>query len=148
MTKRYAIIENGYVVNIALADAPVNENWIDLTDVNPQPSIYWAYSNGVFTAPEEVITPSAHEWFIDIGPFYDRFGAVKMEILTSDNSTIKAILEDIKIRKWIDLKNPLVIQSLAYISSVVPALTAELQSAILNTPVSDMENMALRKLYF
>lgn len=88
------------------------------------------------------------QWFIDIGPFYDRFGSAKMAVLTSADATVKAILSDVSIRKWIDLKRSDVALSLAYIGSVVPALTSTLQTAILTTPVTADENRATRKSYF
>ena len=91
---------------------------------------------------------SAWEWLIDIGPFFDRFGAAKMAVLTSSDVGVQAILKDTQVRKWIDLKHPDVASSIAYIGIKVPALTAKLQSAILNTPVAEHENLALRKLYF
>lgn len=87
-------------------------------------------------------------WLIDIGPFFDRFGAAKMAVLTSANAGVKAILADTQVRKWIDLQRPDVSQSVAYIASVVAAVTPELETAILTTPVSPEENLALRKLYF
>ena len=87
-------------------------------------------------------------WYIDIGPFFDRFGAAKMAALTSSDVGVKAILADTQVRKWIDLKRPDVTQSIAYIASVVPSLTAELQDSILNTAVSSEENLALRRVFF
>lgn len=91
-----------------------------------------------------------HPWqfYIDIGPFFDRFGVAKMAVLMSADATVQAILRDVQVRKWIDLKRIDVAQSLAYIGSKVPALNAALQESILQTPVSFEENMALRKLYF
>ena len=97
-------------------------------------------------APGLVVDPC--QWLIDIGPFYDRFGAAKMPVLTSADATVKAILSDVSIRKWIDLKRTDVASSLAYIGSVVPALTGTLQTSILNTSVTAEENRALRKSYF
>ena len=88
------------------------------------------------------------EWLIDIGPFFDRFGAAKMAVLTSSDAGVQAILKDTQVRQWIDLKHPDVASSIAYIGTKVPALTAELQSAILNRPVAETENLALRKVYF
>ena len=88
------------------------------------------------------------EWFIDIGPFFDRFGAAKLAVLTSADATVKAILQDIQVRKWIDLKRADVASSLAYVGTKVPAVDATLQAAILNTPVDPVDNLALRKLYF
>ena len=88
------------------------------------------------------------EWLIDKGPFFDRFGAAKMTVLTSNDAVIKAILLDIGARHWIDLKRPDVATSLAYVGSVVPAVDATMQAAILNTPVDPVDNLALRKLFF
>lgn len=88
------------------------------------------------------------EWLIDIGPFFDRFGAAKMAVLTSTDAGVKAILADTQVRKWIDLQRADVAQSVAYIGTVVSAVTPALQAAILTTPVSPEENLALRKLYF
>lgn len=89
-----------------------------------------------------------YEKLIDIGPFFDRFGAAKMAVLTSADLGVQAILKDTQIRKWIDLSLPEVAQSIAYIGTKVPAVTTEMQEAILLTPVSANENLALRKLYF
>ena len=88
------------------------------------------------------------EWLIDVGPFYDRFGAAKMAVLTSTDAGVKAIMADVQIRKWIDLQRADVATSLTYIGSVVAALTPAIQTAILTTPVSAEDNLALRKLYF
>ena len=88
------------------------------------------------------------QWLIDIGQFFDRFGAAKMAVLTSTDSGVKAILQDIQVRKWIDLQRADVISSLAYVGSVVPSVTGPLQTAILTTPVTAAENLALRRLYF
>jgi hypothetical protein len=51
MTKRFAIISDNKVVNIAIADEPQTEFWVDLTGMNPEPGFTWAYVGGVFTAP-------------------------------------------------------------------------------------------------
>ena len=98
-------------------------------------------------APDQV-PAQPWEWYIDIGSFFDRFGAAKMAVLTSSDTGVQAILKDTQVRQWIDLKHPDVASSIAYIGTKVPALTAELQSAIFNTPVAETENLALRKLYF
>ena len=93
-----------------------------------------------------VVDPTA--WFIDIGPFMDRFVTAKMAVLTSADVNVKAIIQDMMARKWIDLQRADVATSLGYIGSVVAALTPALQTAILTAPVSAEENRALRKLYF
>lgn len=109
------------------------------------------YPDGNYRAvPDEPIpeTSKPWEWLIDVGPFFDRFGAAKMAVLTSADPGVQAILKDTQIRKWLDLKLPEVAQSVAYVGTKVPAVTAELQGAILNTPVAPAENLALRQLYF
>lgn len=108
------------------------------------------YSVGSYVEIVEpnIITPKVYEWYIDIGPFFDRFGQYKMSVLTSTDSVVQALLKDIQVRKWVNLKLPEVAQSLQYIGTIIPAIDAQLQDYILNTPVSYEENMALRKLYF
>jgi hypothetical protein len=105
------------------------------------------YVDGVFVLPP-LPAPPVWVWYIDIGPFFDRFGAAKMAVLTSTDPGVRALLADIQIRKWIDLQNASVAQGVAYIGSVIPAVDAATQSAILTTPVSLADNLALRKLYF
>lgn len=93
-------------------------------------------------------SPHATAWLIDIGPFFDRFGAAKMAVLTSTDPGVRGILSDLQVRKWIDLQRADVALGLAYVGSVVPAVTAAMQAAILTTPVTEAENLALRRLYF
>ena len=88
------------------------------------------------------------QWLIDIGTFFDRFGAAKLAVLSSPDAIVQAILRDVQARKWIDLKRPDVAQALALISTKVSGVTPELIDAVLNTPVTQEENFALRKLYF
>jgi hypothetical protein len=49
MTNRYAIIENGLVTNVVVADAQIaaENGWIACPDAGPG----WTYANGVFTEP-------------------------------------------------------------------------------------------------
>lgn len=43
-------------------------------------------------------------WWIDIGPFVDRFGAQKYPILASVDATVRALIQDVSWRKYLDLK--------------------------------------------
>jgi hypothetical protein len=56
MTNRFAIIENGTVVNVVVADAEIASanGWIACPDAGPG----WTYADGVFTAPV-VVEPVA-----------------------------------------------------------------------------------------
>jgi len=85
---------------------------------------------------------------IDKGPFFDRFGALKLPVLMSTDATIKAVLADINNRHWIDLSLPEVASTIAYIGTVIPELTTEIQTSILTNEVTASENLVLRKLYF
>ena len=151
MTKKFAVIEHGKVTNVVLSDAKLDDSWVDITSMDPQPGIGWPY-DGTFhepaqpTLPEPVNDPC--EWLIDIGPFFDRFGANKMAVLMCTDPAVKAILSDIQVRKWIDLQRTDVASSLAYVGSVIPAITPTIQNTILTTPVAYEENRALRKLFF
>ena len=56
MSNRYAIIKDGIVVNVVVADAQIasaNE-WIEC----PIGGVNWTYADGVFTAPVVVETPA------------------------------------------------------------------------------------------
>lgn len=129
------VLENGEVVDVILATEEfARMRYGDNFRISQQE---------VTAVPEDPCL-----WLIDIGPFFDRFGAVKMPVLTSTDAGVKAILADTQVRKWIDLKRTDVAQSIAYIASVVPSLTTELQDSILNTPVSLEENLALRRIFF
>lgn len=108
----------------------------------------WAMLDYAEPPAPEAPVPSATEWLIDIGPFFDRFGAAKMAVLTTADAGVKAILSDLQVRKWIDLQRPDVAQGLAYVGTKVAAVTEALQDDILTTPVQPAENLALRKLYF
>ena len=149
----YALIKNTLVVNVIIADQAfadsIASDWDAVVPATPDVGIGWAYVDGVFTAPTQPTPPADPcEWLIDIGPFFDRFGAAKMAVLTSADAGVKAILSDVQVRKWIDLKRADVASSLAYIGSKVPSVDATLQTAILTTPVTAEEKLALRKLYF
>ena len=126
----------GAVVNVIIADEAFAEAqhpgaWRVATEQDVEP------------AP---VNPT--EWLIDIGPFFDRFGAAKMAVLTSADAGVKAIIADLQVRKWIDLKRADVATGLQYVGSKVAAVTPALQTAILTTPVTPEENLALRKQFF
>lgn len=56
MVNRYAIIEAGVVINVAVAEAPLASNWIQ----SEQAAIGWSYVNGQFIKPLPV-APSKEE---------------------------------------------------------------------------------------
>ena len=44
------------------------------------------------------------DWYIGVGPFYDRFGAYKLAILASADPLVQAIIKDSSVRRYLDLK--------------------------------------------
>lgn len=83
---------------------------------------------------------------IDIGPFLDRFGTSKMAVLSSTNATVKALVLDVTVRKWIDLSRADVAAGIDMI--IAAGITGINKAAILAVPVGGDENLALRKQYF
>ena len=144
----YAQITNGIVTAVSELAGEINAaNMVQIDGLDPS-LLGKAYEAGEFVDVVQPVVADPCEWLIDIGPFFDRFGAAKLAVLTSADATVKAILQDIQVRKWIDLKRADVASSLAYVGTKVPAVDAALQAAILNTPVDPVDNLALRKLYF
>ena len=111
---------------------------------------------GVWTAPPPAPPPlpppppvNKALWLIDIGPFFDRFGASKMPILSSADVTVRAIVQDVMARKWIDLQRVDVAQAIdILISKAITGVDAAMKARILTTPVTAAENLAVVKLYF
>lgn len=136
---RYELLsETGYVTNTIEASAMFMEDTFPVG----------TYRLSETQDPAVEYKPPIYEKYIDLGPFYDRFGSAKLPVLTSTDAGVKAIISDLNIRKWVDLARPDVAEALQYVGTVVPAVTVQLQDTILNTPVSNEENLALRKLYF
>lgn len=59
---RYAVIKDGRVQNIAVADSPVETDglWVCIDDLDPMPVNGWAYEDGVFSeSPIPIHVPSS-----------------------------------------------------------------------------------------
>lgn len=52
--------------------------------------------------PQPVEDPA--EWRINVGPFFDRFGAYKIPILASADPLVQAVVKDCSVRKYLGLK--------------------------------------------
>lgn len=88
----------------------------------------------------EVVEPAAAEpenaWWIYVGPFYDRFGAQKLPILSSADPTVAAIVRDSAVRKYIDLKRA---ELPGTLDLLIAAGFAIDKVAILTTPVPEAD---------
>ncbi len=89
------------------------------------------------------------DWIIDTGPFFDRFGTAKIAVLASTDVVVKALVLDVTVRKWVDLRRPDVAAALALlVSKNINGVDQALVNSILNTPVTKDENHAVRTVYF
>jgi hypothetical protein len=89
-------------------------------------------------------------WWIDVGPFYDRFGVDALAIAASDNGACKAVQSLASVRKYIDLKDArvaglldmLIATSQPTAAVFAPGsgpITPAKKDAILNTPTTETE---------
>ena len=100
MTKRFAIIEHNAISNIAIADAAMGGNWIDISDSFPTPGIGWTYDGGVFTAPpvpEAPPTPPESRKITKLA-FLDRF--TDAEAIAIDLASIGATTQAAAMRRY------------------------------------------------
>lgn len=115
---------------------------------------HWVVKPFVYTAPPEetptVPTEDPRMWWIDVGPFYDRFGVDALAIAASDNGACKAVQTSTGVRKYIDLKDPKVAQMIDMLIAMnQPAaqpwapgsgpMTAAKKATILDTPTTEKE---------
>lgn len=92
----------------------------------------------------------ARLWWVDVGPFYDRFGPDALAIAASDHGACKAVQTLTGVRKYIDLRDPRVAAMIdMLIATAQPTaqpwapgsgpMTAAKKAAILNTPTTEAE---------
>jgi hypothetical protein len=73
--------------------------------------------------PDPVAPPPFYQWYLDLGSYYDRFGAAKLLVLSSADAIVKAAISDASIRNYIDLQRTEVQAVVTYMSGVaVPGL--------------------------
>lgn len=164
MTKRVAIVSNGIVDDVIIAEIEVAQK-LDLQmdeavlveGMDPMPGRGWSYANGVFSPPSgpKWSDPNLDPryWQIDTGPFKNRFDTygypgLKAFILGAarTNDICYAALENLNGRKYVDLKldRPELQATFQAIATVVaaagkPAFTSAMQAAITDTPTIDYE---------
>lgn len=85
--------------------------------------------------PEPSPQPSTPR-HISVGAFFDRFEALKWDILADPNERVKAVREDASVRKFIDLDNPQLPAGLAILQASGHAIDT---TAILDAPIQPHE---------
>lgn len=89
-------------------------------------------------------------WWVDVGPFYDRFGPDALAIAASEHGACRAVQTLTGVRKYIDLKDPRVADMIdMLIATGQPTaqpwapgsgpMTAEKKAAILEAPTTEYE---------
>lgn len=138
------LIQNNRVVGTATDDySGAEQTMAAPADFDISKMAHYTVAGGALS------TVQATDWLIDVGPFFDRFGAAKLPLLMSTNATVMALVKDLQVRKWIDLQRADVSAGLdALVALGVPGLTGTRKTAILTAPVSHEENFALKKMYF
>ena len=158
--ERYAQLSGDTVTVVIESDTDpdgINGRWVFCPDyVGPGYTANFERSEWYAPVPP-VIPPKPYIYFIDKGPFNDRFGAKKLAVLMSADPVIKAFNSDKSDREYIDLQRADVRAAVSYMAGVelpgvgtmaAPILTLAEVTAILDTPVADMEQVALVKKFF
>jgi len=151
----YALIKNSLVENIVVAEAEfaaqIAPEW-DAVVMMDTPETVGAkiggsYVAGVFAdpagpgAPAPPVIPEGVPTvpmprLISVGAFFDRFGVHKYPILASENVSIKALIQDCAVRKYIDLDNPQLPYGVGMLVSLGFAIDPD---AIVNAPITPSE---------
>jgi hypothetical protein len=108
---RWALIQAGRVANVVeQADKPtIPGNWVACGNAGPG----WVYDegSGAFGNPNVVAPPSWTDpaldpryYWLDIGPFFDRFGTKALALTSSTDAQIQGVITLVMPRKYIDLK--------------------------------------------
>lgn len=152
MSKRFAVINNaGVVENVAIADDPLESNWIDLTDVTPEPGPGWTYDGSAFAAPPVLPEPILPRHITQYA-FRQRFTQaerVAVEIASLDDpgaplparqqaAALRVSMDDLAQARYVDLDLPTVATSLAALESA-GLLASGRANEILNAPVTPEE---------
>ncbi|UXZ55838.1 hypothetical protein LOS15_07410 [Halomonas sp. 7T] len=120
---------------------PIPRNW---TYIEPPETDGYAIFDGVkwFTRDEyphpPTPMPEPEQRRITVGAFYDRFGDQKWAILSSSNPLVAALIQDVSVRRFIDLDDP---QLPGGLDMLVQAGIEVDVEQILTAPVKDRERL-------
>lgn len=139
---KLATISNGVVINVTLPPPGyVAQEGELLVSGNVAPG--WTY-DGTTLAPPPAGPSWADSnldpryWWLDKGPFFDRFGAKALAIVSSTDSVVQGLVTLILPRLYIDLRRSDVSTFLDVLVSK-GLITAGEKSAVLNTPTTESE---------
>ena len=128
----YAQLLGDLCVAVTETSGPlVGPEFIERSEYDPSLCGQRYMGEGVFE-PIPAVEPRR----LSVGAFYDRFGAAKWSILADSAPTVRAVIEDAKVRQYLDLDNPQLPAGLAIIRAAGHVIDEE---AILNDPVQPEE---------
>lgn len=88
-------------------------------------------------------------YLVDVGPFFDRFEAAQLAVLSHTDPMLRAFIESCKVRKWIYTKHPFVAMGVDRVISLgIAGVDAAMKARIMDTPARYSEQESLLKLYF
>lgn len=90
----------------------------------------------VVEPPAPIPEPEPAPRHISVGAFFDRFGALKWAILADTTPTVKAVVQDASVRKYIDLDRPDLPDGLQVLIDAGHAIDS---AAILSTEIQPQE---------
>lgn len=138
MDKRYAIIVNDIVSNIAVSESALSSNWIEILE-NQACSIGWRYEDGefIYAEPEPVIEPIR----ITKLAFKQRLTQterIAIRAAASSNPVVYDFLDILDSATFVDLQRQDTIDGINAMESA-GLLAVGRATEILNAPVQDHE---------
>ena len=138
--------DTGELVSVGTVVAdPLPDGLSIVTLSEDRPTGDWNPQTLTFDTP--VIGESEYAWFIDVGPFFDRFGVSAIAIASSEDPQVRGLMALVTPRKWIDLKRVDVSMFLDMLVSK-SLITSGQKATILTTPVTTTEQSALVRQFF
>jgi hypothetical protein len=149
---KFAIIQEGQVANIILAESAwVATNAfgaVSIDGLDPQPGPGWLFDGQNFAPPPMPAVQQPPRWndtnldqryhWIDVGPFFDRFGAKALSITGSTDPQVQGLVTLLLPRKYVDLKRADLPAMLDMLVSKGLITSAD-KSAVLNPQTAEYE---------
>lgn len=106
---RWALIAGGVVANVVEQDGQpqIAGQWLACGNAGPG----WSYDGAQFAPPPAPPAPQwsdasldARYWWVDVGPFFDRFGAKALAVTSSADAQVQGLVTLVMPRQYVDLK--------------------------------------------
>lgn len=137
---RFAVINQGVVENIVVAQAALSEVMVALDGLEVQPDRGWSWDGETFAPPP---APPAPDYGTRITPlaYLSRVGLeaeVAIEVAAESDPVVRVLLRRVTTARYIDLTHPDTLQGMAVLVGK-GLLTQPQASAILSAPVQAYE---------